>query len=250
MRLLLVFLAAALTAAACGAPQPTRAPSIPTSTARSLPTFPARRTRTPQPSVTPASSSTPASTGAAVPIEPPAAAANATSVPARRPSPGVLNHVSTPDTIRSALLAQGISANVYMFDSGGEPQLMIQYDSPIRNRPGYAEMLEKVKQVATQHFLRIDPPLYTMWIAATDVTGTSDTVLRLDRYAVERWSRGEIGDADFYNNSFAPARIVITCEADGCAGVRPTPYPTFPPFPFPFPTPTGIPTIQLPTPTP
>ena len=115
---------------------------------------------------------------------------------------------------------------------------MIQYDSPIHNRPGYAEMLEKVKQVAAQHFLRIDPPLYTLWIAATDMTGTSDTVLRLDRYAVERWSRGEIGDADFYNNGFVPARIAITCGADGCAGVGPTPYPTFPSFPFPFPTPT------------
>ena len=81
-----------------------------------------------------------------------------------------VSYTSTPAIVQSALLAQGIHSNVYWFDSGGEPQLMIQYDSPIRNRPGYAEMLEKVKQVAAQHFLRIDPPLYTLWIAATDMT--------------------------------------------------------------------------------
>ena len=63
---------------------------------------------------------------------------------------------------------------------------MIQYDSPIRNRPGYAEMLEKVKLVAARTFLEIESPLYTLWIAATDMTGTSDTVLRLDRHIVER----------------------------------------------------------------
>jgi hypothetical protein len=127
---------------------------------------------------------------------------------------------------------------VYWFSSGDEAQLMIQYASPIRYRAGYAEMLEKVKIVAAEHFLRIEEPFYTLYIAATDLTGTSDTVLRLDRHTVERWSRGEIGDADFYDNGFEPARIIITCAGDECSGVRPTPYPTFPPFPFPFPTPT------------
>jgi hypothetical protein len=100
-------------------------------------------------------------------------------------------------------------------------------------------MLQAVKTIAAQHFLEIDPPLYSMWIAATDLTGTSDTVLRLRRDAVERWAGGAIGDADFYNNGFEPARLVVTCTAGGeCSAVKPTPYPTFPPFPFPFPTPT------------
>ncbi len=233
-------------------PQPTRNPPAPTSTARAFPTFPARHTRTPRPVLPPALSTTPTPVPATMPAAPPTAAATASAggAPGGPPAAAHISHMPAPATIQSALLSQGINSNVYWFDSGGEPQLMIQYDSPIRNRTGYAEMLEKVKQVAAQHFLRIDPPLYTLWMAATDVTGTSDTVLRLDRYTVERWSRGEIGDADFYNNGFTSARIVITCDADGCAGVRPTPYPTFPSFPFPFPTPTGIPTIQLPTPTP
>ncbi|HKZ82223.1 MAG TPA: hypothetical protein VJ793_01045 [Anaerolineae bacterium] len=233
-------------------PQPTRNPPAPTSTARAFPTFPARHTRTPRPAVAPLPSATPTPAPATLPAAPPTAAATASvdGAPGGQPMAAHVSYTSTPAIVQSALLAQGIHSNVYWFDSGGEPQLMIQYDSPIRNRPGYAEMLEKVKQVAAQHFLRIDPPLYTLWIAATDMTGTSDTVLRLDRYTLERWSRGEIGDADFYNNSFVPARIVITCDAGGCAGVRPTPYPTFPSIPFPFPTPTGIPTLSLPTPTP
>jgi hypothetical protein len=115
---------------------------------------------------------------------------------------------------------------------------MIQYASPMRNRPDYAERLDSVKRVAARFSLAIDPPLFTLWIAATDLTGASDTVLRLDRYTVERWANGELGDADFYNNGFEPARIVITCAAE-CTGTRPTPYPTFPSFPFPpVPTPT------------
>jgi len=115
---------------------------------------------------------------------------------------------------------------------------MIQYDSPIVNRPGYDDMLQTAKAVAAQSFLRIDPPLHSLFIAATDLTGTSDTVVRLRRGTVERWARGEIGDADFYNNGFEPARVAITCAAGGCTALIATPYPTFPPFPFPFPTPT------------
>jgi hypothetical protein len=140
---------------------------------------------------------------------------------ARSPtSPAALEHTA-PDAIRSALLAQGITSNVYGFDSGGEPQLMIQYDSPIRNRPGYDEMLEKVKQVAAQHFLQIDPPLYTLWLAATDVTGTSDTVLRLDRYAVERWLKARLRRR-FLNNGFVPARIASPAMPAAAPGKRPT----------------------------
>ena len=114
---------------------------------------------------------------------------------------------------------------------------MIQYASPIVNRRGYADRLQTVKAVAVAGFLKIDPPLYTLTIAATDITGTSDTVVRLRRETVERWSRGEIGDADLYNNGFEPTRIVVTCSETECTAVKPTPFPTFPPFPF-LPTPT------------
>jgi hypothetical protein len=154
---------------------------------------------------------------------------------------GTLSRADAPAAIKAALRSAGITANVYWFTFGGEEMLMIQYDSPIANRPGYAEKLSTVKAVAAVHFLRIDPPLGTLYIAATDLTGTSDTVVRLQRATVERWSRGEIGDADFYNNGFVPARIAMTCEQAECTAVRPTPFPTFPSFPFPFPTPTRKP---------
>jgi len=143
--------------------------------------------------------------------------------------------------IKAALRAAGIDSNVYWFKSGDEGQLMIQYASPIANRPGYADMLHTVKTIAAAHFLDIDQPFYVLYIAATDLTGTSDTVLRLRRDTVARWAQGEIGDADFYNNGFEPARIVLTCAETECTGVQPTPYPTFPPFPFPFPFPTPTP---------
>jgi len=142
-----------------------------------------------------------------------------------------------PAVLKAILQSADVSSRVYWFASGDEQQLMIQYDSPIRERPGYAEMLEAVKRIAAANFLRIDPPLLTLYIAATDLTGTSDTVLRLDRRAVEEWARGEIGSDDFYHNSFVPARIVMTCSGAECSAVRATPFPTFPSFPFPTPTP-------------
>ena len=166
--------------------------------------------------------------------------ASPTSLPRRQSTPAssALTQAAAPAAIKNALSAAGIAANVYWFKSGDEDQLMVQYTSPLRYRRGYEERLQQVKQAVAPYFLKIQPTLYTLWIAATDITGTSDTVLRLDRYSVERWSRGEIGDAGFYSNGFVPARIVIDCAGDECSGVRPTPYPTFPPFPFPFPTPT------------
>jgi len=147
----------------------------------------------------------------------------------------------TPATIEAALREAGIQSSVYWFtfDAGDREQaLMIQYASPIVNRPGYTEMLQTVKAIAAANFLTIDPPLYTLFIAATDITGTSDTVVRLRRGSVERWSRGEIGGADFYHNSFEPARIVVNCAQVACTAVMATPFPAFLPFPFPFPTPT------------
>ena len=159
--------------------------------------------------------------------------------PATPAASGTLSRDAVLVAITDALHAAGIDSNVYWLTFGGEEQLMIQYASPIVNRPGYADMLQTVKTVAVANFLKIDPPLYTLTIAATDITGTSDTVVRLRRETVERWSRGEIGDADLLNNGFEPTRIVVTCSDTGCTAVNPTPFPTFPPFPFPtFPTPT------------
>jgi hypothetical protein len=156
-------------------------------------------------------------------------------------APSILPRADAPAALSGVLRAAGIDANVYWFtfDAGDrEEALMIQYASPITGRPGYAERLQTVKAVAAANFLKIDPPLYTLFVAATDLTGTSDTVVRLRRHTAERWSRGEIGDAELHNNGFEPARIVVTCSPAGCTALMATPYPTFPPFPFPFPTPT------------
>jgi hypothetical protein len=154
-----------------------------------------------------------------------------------------LSRANAPAALESALRAAGVeSPRVYWFtfDAGNrEEALMIQYASPIRFRPGYDEMLLAAKRVAAGNFLKIDPPLYTLFIAATDLTGTSDNVLRLRRDAVERWARGEIGDDELFNNGFVQAPIKVTCEQSGaCTAIDATPFPTFPPFPFPFPTPT------------
>ena len=211
----------------------------------------------PLPSPTPIAVSRPRATATLTP------AAHPTSSPTRRPTATLtptptpipreavriqattvsshLSHAGAPAALATALRAAGIDANVYWFtfDAGDrEEALMIQYASPIAGRPGYAERLQTVKAIAAANFLKIDPPLYTLFIAATDLTGTSDTVVRLRRHTVERWSRGEIGDAELYNNGFEPVRIVVTCAPSGCTALMATPYPTFPPFPFPFPTPT------------
>jgi hypothetical protein len=127
----------------------------------------------------------------------------------------------------------------FTFDAGDREQaLMIQYQSPLRWQDGYQDMLRAAKQTLGRYYLQIDPPLYTAFIAATDMTGTSDTVQRLRRFAPEKLANGEIGAEDFLNNYFEPAPVVITCAADGqCTGLMATPFPTFN-FPFPFPTPT------------
>ncbi len=150
---------------------------------------------------------------------------------------GILSHAEAPAILKGTFHAAGVESRVYWFTFSGEDMLMIQYASPLVNRPGYAEMLQTVKVIAAANFLKIDPPLYTLYVAATDITGTSDTVLRLGRSTVERWANGEIGDADLYNNGFEPARLVVSCSETECTAVKPTPFPTFPPFPFPLPTP-------------
>lgn len=241
--LLSIVLGSATACVAAGAAKPTATPlTLPSPTpiavrVRPSPTLAPTATSSPWPTSTPESTLTPSPTvggSSSVGVKSGVGVDSSVGDDSRR-SP----ERSDGDRRRlnDALQAAGIDARVYWFASGDEQRLMIQYASPIRNRPGYAERLQTVKTIAAANFLQFGPSLYTLYIAATDITGTSDTVLRLDRYTVERWARGEIGDADFYNNGFVPSRIIIVCTGDECTGVKPTPYPTFPPFP-PFPTPT------------
>jgi hypothetical protein len=156
---------------------------------------------------------------------------------------GQISRAQAPAVLRSALIKAGVNdPRVYWFtfDEGNREQaLMIQYASPLRWQDGYNEMLRAAKQTLGRYYLQIDPPLYTAFVVATDMTGTSDAVQRLRRYAPEKLARGEIGEEDFLNNYFEPEQVVITCAADGaCLGKMATPFPSFN-FPFPFPpTPT------------
>jgi hypothetical protein len=166
---------------------------------------------------------------------------SAAQKPAATAPGGKIARADAPGILRAALLAAGVSnPSVYWFtfDEGDrEEALMVQYASPLRWQPGYHEMLRAAKQTLGQYYLQIDPPLYTAFIAATDITGTSDTVARLRRYAPEKLAKGDIGLEDFLNNYFEPEPVVITCTVEGCTGKMATPFPTFN-FPFPFPTPT------------
>ncbi len=248
MRYLVLFLAIWLLAA-CSAPTATPRPIGPTATDRPFPTFGPTRTRTPTRTplptdtiappadVAPLDTATPTATSLVTgrqPIGVQQAAAHATT--------GKIARADVPGVLRSALLDAGVNdPKVYWFtfDEGNHEQaLMIQYASPLRWQSGYQDMLRVVKQTLGQHYLPIDPPLYTSFIAATDMTGTSDTVLRLRRFAPEKLANGEIGSEDFLNNYFEPVQVVIDCTAAGCTGKMATPFPTFN-FPFPFPTPTS-----------
>jgi hypothetical protein len=155
---------------------------------------------------------------------------------------GLITRAQAPTVLRSALIKAGVNdPRVYWFtfDEGSREQaLLVQYASPLRWQDGYNEMLRAAKQTLGRYYLQIDPPLYTAFVVATDLTGTSDAVQRLRRYAPEKLARGEIGEEDFLNNYFEPEQVAITCAADGsCLGKMATPFPSFN-FPFPFPTPT------------
>jgi hypothetical protein len=161
--------------------------------------------------------------------------------PAQRVPAGKIARAQAPAVLRSALIKAGVTApQVYWFtfDEGDREQaLMIQYGSPLRWQPGYADMLRAAKETLGRYFLQIDPPLYTGFVVATDMTGTSDTVQRVRRSGAEKLARGEIGTEDFLNNYFDPAPVVINCSTSGeCLGKMATPFPTFN-FPFPTPTP-------------
>ncbi len=253
----LILISAALTA--CAAATPTPPPSGPTATERPFPTFGPTRTRTP--TRTPRPTQTPFVTATRIefvaPTEtaslPAATKAPVRPVPGNKPSginqptaspPGRISRAAAPALVRTALIKAGVNdPKVYWFtfDEGShEEALMVQYSSPLRWQAGYAEMLRAAKQILGQYYLQIDPPLYTAFVVATDLTGTSDAVQRLRRFAPEKLARGEIDEEDFLNNYFEPEQVVISCQADGsCTGKMATPFPVFNfPFPFPFPTPT------------
>ena len=232
---------------ACAGPTATPRPIGPTATARPFPTFGPTRTRTP--TRTPPPTPTVDLPTAAAPVDVAAPTATAampggrpigTQQPAAAALTGKIARAAVPGILRSALLKAGVSdPQVYWFtfDEGDREQaLMVQYASPLRWQPGYQEMLRAAKQVLGQYYLQIDPALYTAFIAATDLTGTSDTVVRLRRFAPEKLAKGEIGLEDFLNNYFEPEQVAITCASAGCTGKMATPFPAFS-FPFPLPTP-------------
>jgi hypothetical protein len=240
MRLSLVGLVAFLLLTACAGPTATPRPIGPTATERPFPTFGPTRTRTP--TRTPPPTPTVDLPTAAAPTATLAVALGrplGTRQPAAPASSGKIARADVPGILRTALLGAGVSdPKVYWFtfDEGDREQaLMVQFASPLRWQPGYQEMLSAAKQTLGQYYLQIDPTLYTAFIAATDLTGTSDTVVRLRRFAPEKLAKGEIGQEDFLNNYFEPEQVAITCTAASCTGKMATPFPTFN-FPFPFPT--------------
>ncbi len=253
MRFRWMLLIALIALAACSAPTATPRPIGPTATERPFPTFGPTRTRTP--TRTPRVIETQLSTAtllAVAPTETPTPIAAApvlsdkpigTSKPVTPVVPtGKIDRSQVPALLRTALLKVGVNdPKVYWFtfDEGSHEQaLMIQFASPLRWQDGYNEMLRAAKQVLGRYYLQIEPPLYTAFVVATDITGTSDAVQRLRRYAPEKLGRGEIGEEDFLNNYFEPVQVTIACAASGaCTGKMSTPFPVFN-FPFPFPTPT------------
>ncbi len=247
MRLSLLGLVALLLLTACTGPTATPRPIGPTATERPFPTFGPTRTRTPTrtppPTPTVDLSAAAAPTGTAAPTAAPAVTGGKQPLGTRQPAApapsGKIARADVPGILRPALLKAGVSdPKVYWFtfDEGDREQaLMVQYASPLRWQPGYQDMLRAAKQTLGQYYLQIEPTLYTAFIAATDLTGTSDTVVRLRRFAPEKLARGEIGLEDFLNNYFEPEQVAIKCTAEGCTGKMATPFPTFN-FPFPFPT--------------
>lgn len=244
--------------AACNAPTPTPRPVGPTATERPFPTFGPTRTpkstRTPHPTETATATEMPVDAPTGVPTETATArpsalsasrsAAGTIGMPKAAAPAGQITRAQAPAVLQSDLLKAGVNnPQVYWFtfDEGNHEQaLMVQYASPLRWQDGYNEMLRAAKQTLGRYYLQIEPPLYTAYVAATDLTGTSDAVQRLRRYAPEKLSRGEIGEEDFLNNYFEPEQVSIQCAADGlCTGKMATPFPAFK-FHFPFPTPTPV----------
>ncbi len=251
MRLKVMILIATLALTACSAPTPTPRPIGPTATERPFPTFgpthTPKFTRTPHPTITPTPTETifsPLTEATSETATAPAASTTGSTGSRQAPIAPAdkLTRSQAPAVLRTALIKAGVTdPKVYWFtfDEGNREQaLMVQYASPLRWQAGYNEMLRAAKQTLGRYYLQIDPPLYTAFVVATDLTGTSDAVQRLRRYAPEKLARGEIGEEDFLNNYFEPEQVSIKCTAEGsCTGKMATPFPSFN-FPFPFPEPT------------
>ena len=247
MRVVSCLLAIVVLLAGCAVPIPTATATIPTSTPRPFPTFPPVRTKTPKPDIAPTHTDTPTPT--VPPFDTPTPTRSIAgaklnpvgSKPSAAP-PSKIARADVPGILRPALIAAGAKdPKVYWFtfDAGDREQaLMIQYASPLRWHDDFLPMMRAAKLTAVKYYLGIDPPLYTLIIAATDITGQSDLVVRLRRSAAEKWSAGEIGDDDLVNNYYEPVQIVVSCTTADCTAKMATPFPTFPSFPFPFPTPT------------
>lgn len=236
-----------LTLLACAGPQALNAvqpadTSVP-ATSQPLPTFPPYQTRTP--------TSTPRPTDTPTPFAPPmqfdtptptSLTVGISSNPIGPIKPSVPDHLArldAPAILRQALAAAGvINPRVYWFtfDEGDHEQaLMIQYDSPLPHYDSFQPMLRAAKLVAAQYYLAIEPPLYSLFIATTDITGQSAVVARLRRSSVEKWTSGQIGTDDLLNNYFEESKPVITCTAEACTAKMATPFVFH--FPPGFPTP-------------
>jgi hypothetical protein len=235
---------------ACAAPTATPRSAPLTSTERPFPTFGPTRTQTPTRTPQVTATTTPSLTLAPTETPTPARASSVTrsiGQPATKKSAGAaakIARVDAPAALRQALAEAGVNGpHVYWFtfDEGDrEVALMIQYDSPLRWQPGYLDMLRNAQRVVGRYFLLIDPPIYSAFIAGTDIAGDSDITVRLRRSSAEKLARGEIGEEDFVNNYFEYVNVVMKCSADGCLAKMATPFPTFD-FPFPFVTPTKVP---------
>jgi hypothetical protein len=159
---------------------------------------------------------------------------------------GQIARSAVPAILTRALIEAGVAnPNVYWFtfDEGDrEVALMVQYASPLRWQSGYLAMMHAAQRVLGHYFLSIKLPIYSAFVAGTDIAGDSDITLRLRRSSAEKLARGEIGEDDFVNNYFEYVNVVMRCSSDGCLAKMATPFPTFDfPFPFPFPTPTKKP---------
>jgi hypothetical protein len=214
-------------------------------TVRPLPTFSPYQTRTP--------TSIPRSTDTPTPFAPPFQLDTATptivtqgssSNPigpqgAAPVSPSSIARSSAPSIIQQALIAAGVAdPKVYWFtfDEGDHEQaLMIQYLSPLAWYDSYQPMLRATKLIAARYYLQIEPTLYSLFIAATDLTGQSTASLRLRRSSVAKWTTGQIGTDDLVNNYFENTQPVLTCTLDGCTAKMATPFVFH--FPAGFPTP-------------
>lgn len=258
-----IFLSVCLLASglsACATPTATPRPIASAPTVRPFPDFGPTRTVTPTRTPRPTATDLFPATIGPEPIEPtatPTAASMAAkppdgSVVTRRPigmpgkPSGAIARSVAPAILNQALIEAGVrnpNAYWFTFDAGDrEVALMIQYDSPLRWQPGYLDMFRAAQRVIGRYFLSIDPPIYSAFVAGTDMTGNTDITARLRRSSAEKLARGDIGEEDFVNNYFEYVNVVMTCSADGCLAKMATPFPTFN-FPFPFwtPTPAGPP---------